>query len=316
MARLRITVFLAAVLMCLTACSSGYTEQRDTSAQLDGLAELPNVGEGAELLFRGVVNGETVLEIKSDVSVRWDYESRLEYLWYKPIDTEPEMEDRVSTHLHPTGWRVAIYDNRRNDGLKEKYGTVGYVWQARICRIKVNEGEFPQYPESGRVLWFDERFSEEYEELPADKLPEDYPGIPEGAILTDCGFNERGLHFTFITTYTDFSSYLQESSKDYVPNGVCYADEDNNYFYTTYQHITVIEPKDESSDDESFGPETSYPEEILKAMEKSRHEYYIEELPKHYDEKGEEIEPNVNDFCKITILFVRSEWVPEWWTFD
>ena len=80
-------------------------------------------------------------------------------------------------------------------------------------------------------------------------------------------------------------------------------------------HITVIEPKDES-EEESSEPEISYPEEILKAMEKARHEYYIEELPKHYDEKGEEIEPNVNDFCTITILFVRSEWVPEWWSFD
>ena len=42
----------------------------------------------------------------------------------------------------------------------------------------------------------------------------------------------------------------------------------------------------------------------------------IEELPKHYDENGEEIEPNINDFWKITILFVKSEWVPEWWQFD
>lgn len=316
MARLRITVFLAAVLMCLTACSSGYTEQRDTSAQLDGLAELPNVGEGAELLFRGVVNGETVLEIKSDVSVRWDYESRLEYLWYKPIDTEPEMGDRVSTHLHPTGWRVAIYDNRRNDGLKEKYGTVGYVWQARICRIKVNEGEFPQYPESGRVLWFDERFSEEYEELPADKLPEDYPGIPEGAILTDCVFNERGMHFMFITTYKDFEAYLKSISGDYKPTGYCYADGDHNYFYFAYEHLTVIDPNEESSQEEVSLPENSYPEEVLKEMEKHRTKYYIEELPQRYDENGELIEPDIHSYCRITISFVRSEWVPEWWTFD
>ena len=313
--RLRTLMLLITLFLLLCSCSSGYTEQRDISAPLDELAELPVIGEGMELMFDGTVDGERVLEIRSDVSARWDYESRLDYLWYKHIDTEPEMEDRVTTYLHPTGWRVAIYDNRRNDGLKKKYGTDDYVWQVRICKIKVNKGEFPQYPESGKVLWFDEQFYEEYEELPADKLPENYPGIPEGAILTDCGFNERGLHFTFITTFTDFSAFLDETSKVYAPSGYCYADEDNNYFYTTYMHITVIEPKDES-EEESSAPEISYPEEILKAMDKTRHEYYIEELPKHYDENGEEIEPNINDFWKITILFVKSEWVPEWWSFD
>lgn len=309
-----IIILFAVLLLFLTACSVGYAEQMEDGAALDELAELPNILGDAALLFEGTVDGERVLEIRSDVSTRWDYESRLEYLWYKHIDTQPEMGDRISTFLHPTGWRVAIYDNRRNAELKEKYGTEEYVWQARIGKIKVNNGEFPDYPESGKVLWFDEQFLEEYNELPADKLPEDYPGMPDGAILTDCGFNERGLHFTFITTYADFVDFLQGLSNVYKYNGVCYADGDNNYFYTTYQHITVIDPEEESSE-ESSANEVSYSEEILAAMEKARDKYYLDELPKHYDANGEEIEPDVNGFCKITILFIKSEWVPDWWNF-
>ena len=312
------------LLAFLSSCSSGYVEYRDgalledavyssveeAERVLDELAELPEIGEEATLLFAGVKNGETVLEIRSDVSLRWEYERRLKYLWYKLIDAQPETGDRISTFLHPTGWRVALYDNRRNAELQSEYGTDDYVWQVRICRIKVNKGDFPNYPQKGSVLWFDEHFREEYEELPRDILPDDFPALPECSILTSAEQTESGLQLMFITTHKDFEKYLSDMSDVYKPNGVCYADGENNYFYVSFQNITVVDEKEES-----FFTDESYTEEMLKDVEKNRNRYSLEELPKHFDENGSEAEPDLNDYCKITISFVRNEWVPKWWKF-
>ncbi len=308
----------------LASCSSGYVEYRDdallkdavyssveeAAKDLDELAELPKIGEGATLLFAGVKNGETVLEIKSDVSLRWDYERRLKYLWYKLIEAKPETGDRISTYLHPTGWRAAIYDNRRNAELQSKYGEDGYVWQVRMCRIRVNEGEFPNYPQNGNVLWFDEHFREEYGEFPRHILPDDFPELPECSLLTSAERNEFGLEIIFITTYKDFEKYLSDLSDVYKPNGVCYADVENNYFYFSFQPITII-----GSGEESYLSNESYTEEVLLEIEKRKDRYRIEELPKHFDENGSEMETDVNDYCKITISFVKAEWVPKWWKF-
>lgn len=309
----------------LASCSSGYVERRDSASledavyssveeaarTLDILAELPEIGEGATLLFAGVKNGETVLEIKSDVSLRWDYERRLKYLWCKFIDAQPETGDRISTYLHPTGWRTAIYDNRRNTGLQSEYGKDVYVWQVRICRIKLNDWDFPKYPENGNVFWFDEHFREEFEELPRHIMPDNFPEFPERYLLTNAERNEFGLHLTFITTYRDFEKYLSDMSDIYKPYGGCYADGDNNYFYVSFRHITVIDSSEEIS-----LTEESYPEEILREIEKNKDRYFIDELPKQLDENGSETEPDVNGYCKITISFVRHEWVPEWWKFE
>ena len=40
-----VTLALSVFALILAACSSGYNEQRDTSAPLDPLAELPDVGD-------------------------------------------------------------------------------------------------------------------------------------------------------------------------------------------------------------------------------------------------------------------------------
>ena len=308
----------------LASCSSGYAEYRDgasladavyssaeeAASALDGLAELPEISEGATLLFAGVKDGETVLEIQSDVSLRWEYERRLNYLWYKLIDAQPETGDRICTYLHPTGWRMAFYDNRRNEELQLAYGKDGYVWQVRICRIRVNAGEFPNYPENGSILWFDEHFREEFEAFPRQMLPDDFPALPESSLLTNAERNESGLQLTFITTHRDFEKYLSDMADVYKPDSGCYADGEHNYFYVSLQHITVIDESEEIS----FAEE-SYSEEALREMEKQRDRYRLEELPKQYDENGSEMEPDVNGYCKVTISFVRHEWVPEWWNF-
>lgn len=320
-------VVLLLLVAFLTSCSSGYAEHRDgasladavygsveeAASALDELAELPEIGEGATLLFAGVKNGETVLEIRSDVSLRWEYERRLNYLWYKSIDAQPETGDRLCTYLHPTGWRVAFYDNRRNAALRSAYGEDGYVWQVRICRIKVGAGDFPRYPENGSILWFDEHFREGFEAFPRHMLPDDFPALPECSVLTNAERNEAGLRLTFITTHQAFETYLSELSDVYKPDGGCYADGEHNYFYVSLRHITVIDESEER--EESVLTEESYSEEALREMEIQKDRYFLEELPKQVDENGSETEPDVNGYCKVTISFVRHEWVPEWWKF-
>lgn len=278
---------------------------------LDDLAILP---QGVELLDGKVQNNEIILDLKADPSVRLAYEGELQHFWYTYLDPTPETGDLLCAYLHPTGWRVALYDNRRNRELQETYGDGAYVFRVCIKDLSYDPALFPKYPSDDKDLFVEPQLLFTSKEYPAEVLPENFPGMPENAILTTAGMSQSGVWFSFLTDQASYAKWM-ESANGYGPDGDAYADGDGNYFrITEFALLRVVEFLDER--EYELYMETS--EEMRKEWEKQgidpeqfadapKMYYSLDELPKV------DGDPRGAVYLRITVHAVRDEWLPEWW---
>lgn len=278
-----------------------FPNESDVSDALHSLVFLP---KDADCLFSCRKDNEVIADYKADISARIAYEQELNARWYKQLPARHAQNDRISTWLHPDGWRVAIYDNRRNRALREAYGSDAYVFSVRIKKIEYDPSVFPKYPEADKHLVLDEALLGAFDTYPAERLPENFPGLPAHAVFLRAKCLPKGLVLTALTTYADLDAYLKSIAETYAPAGACYADETGNYFYLEVYSVQVYS---EDSADVSL-PEPPKDPALLELYEENRMHYTREELPHFKDE-------DVFDtaFCKITIQVIRAEWVPAWY---
>jgi len=307
-------LFLFALLF-LSSCDPFAEEQLAADVELSAdevfpnedvvtLSELVPLPKNADFLFSCRKDNEVRIDYKADISARIAYEQELNALWYKQLPAQHAQNDRIGTWLHPAGWRVAIYDNRRNRALRETYGNDTYVFSVRVKKIEYDPFVFPKYPEADKNLVLDEELLGAFEAYPAELLPENFPGLPAHAVFLQAKCLPKGLVLTALTTYGDLEAYLESIREVYAPDGACYADENGNYFYLGIRAIQVYS---EESTDVSV-PEPPNDPALLELYEENRMHYTREELPHFADEDVFD-----TDFCKITIQVIRAEWVPAWY---
>ena len=281
------------------------------AAYLDELAPLP---QGGEFLRGEYRNNELTVDVKADPGVRFDYENELSRLWYEYVAPTPETRDMICAYLHPTGWRVAFYDNRRSGELKERYGDGEYVFRVCVKDISYDPSFFPKYPSDDKDLFLDPKTFFTSVQYPAGTLPDDFPGLPQNAILTNAGMNASGVYVSFLTDQASYGKWM-ETPSGYAPDGDAYADESGNYFrFTEFTTLRVIERLEER--EYSLYLEAS--EEARRALEKAgidpdlvdeagKTYYSLDELPQV------EGDPKTAVYLRVTVHAVRSEWLPEWW---
>lgn len=270
---------------------------------------IPPVKHG-EVLRVCRMENELFLHVRDNVSFRLDYEKELDALWYESLPLTPAMNDRISTWLHPTGWRIAIYDNRRSERLRESYGADEYVFELRIKKIDFDGALFPRYPEGDKNLWFDPEELRSFDEMPLDLLPEGLTTLPENSLFLRSRLAENGLFVTYITTYDDYENYLSRLIEDeiFFNAGYCYANGNGDYFYVyEVASIKIVNEDDESKESTSELENESIGAEVSRLKEELRTNYKLSELPPLSEE------PTDSTYCKITLQVVRSEWLPEWW---
>lgn len=310
-------VLLLFTLLFLSSCGTFLQEQLAADVEpsadevfptegrvTDVLNELVPLPENADYLFSCRKDNEVMIDYKGDISARIAYEKELNALWYKQLPLQHAQNDRISTWLHPAGWRVAIYDNRRNRALQDTYGRDAYVFSVRIKKIEYDPSVFPKHPEADKNLFLGEDLLGDLDAYPMELLPENFPGLPANAIFLRAKCLPKGLVLTALTTYADLEAYLENNKEVYAPDGACYADENGNYFYL---EIHALQVYSEENTDISV-PEPPGDPTLLEIYEENRMHYTREELPYFEDEDVSD-----TDFCKITIQVIRAEWVPEWY---
>lgn len=294
----RIFLVLLPLCMLFSSCGAGPTEVFDPnqSTAPDGpIVDFP-AGEWvffpseSELLCAEWRAGELCFRYRGSVGERVRYEQALAEDWYLRLPEQVAQNDRISTYLHPTGWRIAVYDNRRNRVLRERYGETPYVYELRIRRLVFARSVFPVYPESSRSFGLEEK---SFDGLP-DALPPDFFSLPENAILTRSAQSEKGLEIAFLTTVREWHA-LQAAlpAAGWEPVGACYANADGDYFYTTYEPLKV----QKEGVDYSYLPEDPDLRSVLAP----------DELPATDEEISD------GTFCRIRLQIVRNEWVPAFW---
>ena len=310
-------VLILFTLLLLSSCGPFLQEQLAADAEvfadevfqsesdvLNVLNELVPLPKNTKMLYSCMQDNELFLHFKADISIRIAYEQELNSLWYKLLAPIPELNDRISTWLHPSGWRVAIYDNRRNTRLRETYGSDEYVFSVQVKKIEFESSIFPKYPEADKDLFLNEELLGDLDTYPAELLPENFPGLPEHAIFLSAKCLSKGLALTALTTYDDLEAFLENNADVYAPCGSCYADEEGNFFYIEIQSVYVFS---EENTDISV-PEPPKDPALLEIYEENRVYFTREELP-HFEDEG----VLDTDFCKISIQVIRAEWVPEWY---
>lgn len=259
------------------------------------------------LIYSEISNNEIIIRLKSNITSMLHYVEILKDNSYKTIALTKEMNDRIATYLHPTGWRVAIYDNRRNNTLRDIYETDEYIYEVRIKKIQYDRNLFTKYPQNDTVLEIKETQYQEFDVVPTNVFS---ISLPDDSVFVRARLDEYGLYLSALTTYKElknWESYVSEIGYKYIDN--CYADEQDNYFFLTVEPIfeNSFYKGDLSDLEVSENLEGDALVEYEKNKEDLRQYYELEELPK----TDEEI--TVNTFCRIKIQFVRSEWIPEWW---
>ena len=296
MKKYRVLLLLFCVLLC--SCSqegievydSDYSSYPDGIASDYSLSEWVILPQGNQPFRAERKNGELCLIYKGTVEERTQYEAILANDWYLRMKEQYSQNDRISTFLHPTGWRIAIYDNRRNSNLRQKFGEESYVYELRIAKLVFDRSVFPTYPEDHRPLGLSYT---EFDAIP-DNLPEGFFALPENIILEKSVQSESGLWLVFLTTNTQWRKTVSSFSEyGYNIVGRCYASENGDYFYYTSEKIRIQKEGFDYSD--------------LPKDPASRGILAIDELP----ETDEEI--NDTTFCRIRLQVVRSEWVPDFW---
>ncbi len=234
--------------------------------------------------------GELCLYYSGSIEERVRYEQALANDWYLHLPEQVSQNDRISTYLHPTGWRIAIYDNRRNRVLRKQYGETPYVYEVRIRRLVFARSVFPVYPEASRPLGLEEK---QFDGLP-DTLPQDFFSLPENAILTQSVQSDKGLEIVFLTTAKEWYA-IQTALPDmgWEPVGECYANDYGDYFYVTYEALKV----QKDGIDYSYLPEDPALRNILA----------LDEFPVTDEEISD------GTFCRIRLQIVRNEWIPAFW---
>lgn len=294
----RIFLVLLPLCMLFSSCGAGPTEVFDPnqSTAPDGpIVDFPAeewvfFPSESELLCAEWRAGELCFRYSGSVGERVRYEQALAEDWYLRLPEQVAQNDRISTYLHPTGWRIAVYDNRRNRVLRERYGETPYVYELRIRRLVFSRSVFPVYPESSRSFGLEEK---SFDGLP-DALPPEFFSLPENAILTRSAQSEKGLEIAFLTTVREWHA-LQAAlpAAGWEPVGACYANADGDYFYTTYEPLKV----QKEGVDYSYLPEDPDLRSVLTP----------DELPATDEEISD------GTFCRIRLQIVRNEWVPAFW---
>lgn len=284
--------------MLLSSCKAESTESFDPTQSIgsDGsVTDFPAeawvfLPQESEQLCSEWKAGELCFCYRGSVEERIRYEQALAKDWYLRLPEQVSQNDRISTYLHPTGWRIAIYDNRRNRALREQYGETPYVYELRIRRLVFARSVFPVYPEASRPLGLEEK---QFDALP-DTLPQDFFSLPEHAILTHSVQADKGLEVVFLTTSKEWYA-IQTALPDmgWEPVGECYANADGDYFYVTYEALKV----QKDGVDYSYLPEDPALRNILS----------LDELPATDEEVSD------STFCRIRLQIVRNEWIPAFW---
>ena len=317
----------AALLFC--ACNADFAEPaaknaavypdalgiaRDSAEDyLDPLAFLPEGGELVDCFYSG---GELTADFRGDICVRFAYESQLQHMWYDPVDPVPATSERASTFLHPTGWRVAICDNRRSGFLKELYGESEYHFRVCIKKIGFDPAFFPKYPAGDSDLFLPGSELAEFDEYPDEVLPENFPGLPENALFKRAALRENGLTLTFFATADEYMRWVEKSG--YSPDGDAFADANGNYMRSNIflvrayeqlreeEYSRFIEISQAEEDARRAGGIKLAPEQA-EMMRETGQFLPLEELPQYTGDLQTAI------FYRVELQVVRYDWLPDWW---
>jgi len=172
---------LSLLLFVLSSCASEYHENlaKDSplmfDEQFDGIEIYEKELESfvilpvdENLIYSEISSNEIIIRLKSNITSMLNYVEILKDNSYKTIALTKEMNDRIATYLHPTGWRVAIYDNRRNNTLRDIYETDEYIYEVRIKKIQYDRNLFTKYPTNDTVLEIKETQYQEFDIVPTN----------------------------------------------------------------------------------------------------------------------------------------------------